>query len=67
MNKCTKEIQKIKVKSNNFYNCKVVRVIKKWGTMEKGRAPKIISHFDGTNNNFVDCIQILFQMLKKYI
>ena len=43
------------IKSDNICYRKVERAITKWGAMEK-RVTKIISHFDGSNNIFVDCM-----------
>ena len=59
-----------RIKSDNFCYRKVGRAITKWGAIKKSpillsqywkiydflRVAKIISHFDGSNNIFVDCI-----------
>ena len=60
MNQSTKLIQKLKqrFKSDNFCYRKYGRAITKWGAIEKSK--KIISHFDGSNNIFANCIQTLF-------
>ena len=61
------------IKSDNFCYRKVGRAITKWGSIEKSpillsqywknyyfyRIPKIISHFDGSNNIFADCIPVV--------
>ena len=58
------------IKRDNFCYRKVGRAITKWGAIEKTpillsqywkncnfeRVTKIISHFDGSNNIFVDCM-----------
>ena len=68
---CSKEI-----KSDNFCYRKVGRAITKWGAIEKSpillsqywksyhfwRVTKIISHFDGSNNIFADCISICYTL-----
>jgi hypothetical protein len=71
MNQSTKLIQNRskEIKSDNFCYRKVGRAITKWGAIEKSpillsqywkiyhflRVTKIISHFDDSNNIFVDC------------
>ena len=70
MNKSTK-IEAKRLRATNF--AKVGRAITKWVAMEKSpvllskysrddqfyRLTKIISHFDGSNNIFVDCIEYI--------
>ena len=60
------------IKSDNFCYRKNGRAITKWGAIEKSnkRVTKIISHYDGSNNIFVDCSVVmpqkwflLFQMI----
>ena len=65
------------IKSVNFCYRKVGRVITKWGAIEKSpillsqywkqyyfkRVTKIISHFDGSNNIFADCSDLITTIL----
>ena len=48
------------IRSNNFCNRKVGRAVTKWRAIMKNyhfeRVTKIISHFDGSNIIFADCI-----------
>ena len=55
------------IKSDNFFYRKVGRTITKWGVIEKSpileklpflKLTKFMSHFDGSNNIFVDCIYL---------
>ena len=65
------------IKINNFCYRKVGRAITKWGEIEESpillsqywknyhfyRVKKIISHFDGSNNIFADCIILKRKLL----
>ena len=69
------------VKSDKFCYRKVGRAITKWGAVEKStillskywknyqflRVTKIISHSDGSNNIFADCISLPSQWAQSHI
>ena len=55
------------IKSDNFCYRKVRRAITKWGAKEKLsflKGKKIISHFDGSNNIFAECIMCIMYNLE---